>query len=408
MSSPPPPADGAAPSAPAAGVMPWALILAAIVGSFAATSSGTTRAPFILVMAQDLAASIVAVANIVSMTAFAWGITSFAAGSLSDRFGRRAFLVGGPIALALCMIGVAQADGFLAVALWSTAAGACSGAFMGTVFAEVSLRAPASHRGRALSWVMSGQSLTLVVGVPLAAFLGAYIGWRGWHLCIGALAIAGALGLWASTRTPTRTAAGAPVAGRAAAPRRKFGGAVIALLSMSVAERICYGVVVIYYATFLQQEYRQPLAAVALPLLLMALGNIVGTFAGGAWADRTPDRLGVFGVTMLGAGAAGVALFGWRAGTEVSVALGFAYAFVNALGRPALMAALSETPEEVRGAVMGMSGAAASLGWIGAAALGGWMLGFGGFAGFGPLVAALAVVGAALAFWRRATIRRTR
>ncbi len=383
--------------------MPWALILAAIVGSFAATSSGTTRAPFIIVMAQDLSTSVVMVANIVSMTATAWGITSLITGWLSDRVGRRPFIVGGPAVLALCMIGVARADGFLEVALWSTASGACSGTFMGTVFAEISIRAPASHRGRALSWVMSGQSLTLVVGVPLAAFLGAYIGWRGWHLCVAAMAVLGALSLWWTTRTP----AGQKVLPRGAPPKgRKLTGAVIALLTMSVAERICYGLVVVYYATFLQQEYRQPLAAVAIPLLLMALGNIVGTLVGGPIADRTRDRLGVFGASLLATGAVGILLFAWMPSVAVSVGVGFAYAFINAIGRPALMAALSDVPEDVRGTVMGLNGAAASVGWVGAAALGGWMLGTVGFAGFGPLSAALAAIGAGLAFWQRAVGKR--
>ena len=34
--------------------LPWALIGAACLGSFAATSSGTTRAPFLLEMSHDL------------------------------------------------------------------------------------------------------------------------------------------------------------------------------------------------------------------------------------------------------------------------------------------------------------------------------------------------------------------
>ncbi|HJQ58605.1 MAG TPA: MFS transporter, partial [Vineibacter sp.] len=162
--------------------MPWMLLGAACLGSFAATASGTTRAPFLIDMARDLSVSLVLVANLVSMTATAWGITSLVAGMASDRWGRRPFLIGGPLALAVCMLGVAQGDDFLAVAIWATLGGGCSGVFMGVILAEVAARVVASHRGRALSWAMSGQSLTLVVGVPLAAWVGASIGWRGWHL----------------------------------------------------------------------------------------------------------------------------------------------------------------------------------------------------------------------------------
>ena len=52
-------------------VLPWALIGAACLGSFAATSSGTTRAPFLLEMSQDLGVSMPLVANLVSMPATA-------------------------------------------------------------------------------------------------------------------------------------------------------------------------------------------------------------------------------------------------------------------------------------------------------------------------------------------------
>src|SRR4051794_30858282 len=73
--------------------LPWALIGAACLGSFAATSSGTTRAPFLLEMSHDLGVSMPLVANLVSMTATAWGFTSAFGGWMSDRIGRRALLV---------------------------------------------------------------------------------------------------------------------------------------------------------------------------------------------------------------------------------------------------------------------------------------------------------------------------
>ena len=90
-----------------------ALIAAACLGSFAATSSGTTRAPFLLEMARDLDVSMPLVANLVSMTATAWGIASALGGWLSDRFGRRPLLIAAPFALALAMTAQAFAGNFL-------------------------------------------------------------------------------------------------------------------------------------------------------------------------------------------------------------------------------------------------------------------------------------------------------
>ena len=178
--------------------LPWALIGAACLGSFAATSSGTTRAPFLLDMAHDLDVSMPLVANLVSLTSISWGLTSALGGWLSDVVGRRPLLVGALFALALSVLAQALAGSFFWIAVWATVGGGCSGAFMGVVFAEVSGRVPDSQRGRALGWVMSGQSLTLVIGVPMAAAVGSLIGWRGWLLCVGGLAFAASLSLFAT------------------------------------------------------------------------------------------------------------------------------------------------------------------------------------------------------------------
>lgn len=391
-------------SSPANAPLPWALIGAACLGSFAATASGTTRAPLLIDMARDLEVSIPLVANLVTATSVAWGITSFLSGVASDRWGRRPCLIGGTLALTLAMIGVALAGQFWSVAVWATLAGGCSGVFMGAVFAEVSSRVPDQQRGRALGWVMSGQSLTLVVGVPAAAWLGASIGWRGVNLCVGALAFLAAISLWFTTTRAVKSAAKA--GGRPISLRNATTTPVVMLLTMGIAERICYGLVVVYFATYLQQAYDLPLAAVAVPLLIMAIGNLVGTAIGGQLADRIRDRLGIFGFSLIGTGIAGVALFAWRPGLVETVAMSFVYVFVNALGRPAFMAALADVPDDVRGTVMGLNGTCASVGWAGAAGLGGWMMASQGFEGFGPLTAVLAAAGAALAFLRRGAARR--
>jgi len=372
--------------------LPWALIGAACLGSFAATSSGTTRAPFLLEMAQDLDVSMPLVANLVSLTAMAWGIVSALGGWMSDVIGRRPILLIAPFALALALVAQAAAGSFFWVAVWATVGGGCAGAFTGVVFAEVSAHVPDSQRGRALGWVMSGQSLTLVVGVPMAAAVGSVIGWRGWLLCVAGLSIAAILSLFL---TVGRGSAGR-MRGAGARPsmRSALSPRVLALLSTGVAERICYGLAVVYFETFMQVTYHMTLIELAVPLAVFALGNIAGTVAGGQLADRLRDRLLTFAVAMALSGVAALVLFTWHPGPAVSVAVGFVYVLLNALGRPSFMASLASVPEDVRGTVLGLNGTSASVGWIGAAALGAVMIGSVGFEGFGPLTALLALLGA--------------
>src|SRR5579859_1973558 len=382
----------------ASGRMPWPLLAVACLTMFTVSSNGTTRAPFLLDMSRDLSVSVALVANLVAVSSIAWGITSMLAGAGSDRWGRRPFLLGGPLALTAASAGAAQADSFASLAAWVTLAGGSCGLFSGVIFAEVAARVSSSQQGRALGWVMSGQSLTLLVGVPLAAWVGSWIGWRGVNLCISALALLTAANLFVVTRRAD-DASGAGT--RMPSLRTALTRQVLRLLGMGVCERICYGLIAVYYATFLQSTYALSLTMVALPLAVFAFGNIVGTVLGGQLADRLSDRFAIFGSALLVSGIIAIALFGWPVDAQTSVALGFTYVFFNAIARPSLMASLSAVPEHVRGTVMGLNVAANSIGWLGAAALGGWMIGSFGFAGFGPLTAVIAGIGAALALIRR-------
>ena len=379
--------------------MPWGLLAAGSLAMFVAASSGTTRAPFLLDMARDLSTSLTLVANLLAATSISWAIAGMVAGAGSDRWGRRPFLVLGPLALCFAMLGVATAPNFLMVALWSVACGACSGTFTGVIFAETSDRVGEGQQGRALGWVMSGQSLTLLVGVPLAAYLGAFIGWRGVFAGVGGLSAVSAVAMFLTTRG--RPSSRRAIGTKAPSTRAALSWPVLRLLAMGVAERICYGLTIVYYATFLQSTYHVALDEVAIPLAIFASGNILGTILGGQLADKLPNRLMVFAVTMVLSGAAALALFGWRTSVTVSVAWGFVYVFLNAIARPAMMASLAEVPAQVRGTVMGWNVTCSSIGWLGAGSLGGWMLSTEGFGGFGPLTAVVAVIAAGLALVKR-------
>ena len=379
--------------------LPLPLLAAAALAMFTAASSGTTRAPFLLDMARDLSTSLALVGNLVAATSVSWAVAGMLAGAGSDRWGRRPFLIGGPIVLCFALMGVASSRTFPEAILWSVFSGGCSGMFTGVIFAEVSARVEPHQQGRALGWVMSGQSLTLLVGVPLAAFVGSWIGWRGVNLCIAGLAAlsAGSL-LW----TTHGQASSARVRGtRAPSLRAALSIPVIRVLGMGIMERICYGLTAVFFATFLQQTYGLALHDVALPLAVFASGNILGTVLGGQLADKLPNRARTYAVAMVTSGAASLALFGWQASLTVSVGLGFVYVFLNAIARPAMLASLAMVPEHVRGTVMGLNVTCSSIGWIGASGLGGMMVATQGFGGFGPLTAVVAVIGAGLAVVRR-------
>jgi predicted MFS family arabinose efflux permease len=375
--------------------MPWAIIAAACFGMFAASSSGTTRAPFLIEMAQDLETSVPLIANLMAATSVAWGISSLLAGAWSDRWGRRPFLIGGPLGIALCMVGVAGAGSYHWVAVWATGGGAFAGAFTGVVMTEVASRTQDRQRGRALGFAMGGQSLTLLVGVPGAALLGTWVGWRGVNLALALLLVVAATAMFATTLRPQAGERGG--GGARGSFRSALSPRLLRLLAMGTAERTCFGLTAVYFATFLQTTYGLSLGQVALPLAIFACGNIAGTMLGGQLADRLADRLRTFAGALGLAAVLALPLFLWTPALPVSVALGFLHGIAIAAARPALMAALAQVPDEVRGAVLGLNVTAASLGWLSAAALGGIIIASGGFHGFGPLSFLLGAAGVGLA-----------
>jgi predicted MFS family arabinose efflux permease len=367
--------------------------------TFLVTGSAVAISPFLLDIARDLGATLGAVANLVGIMSVSWGIVSVTAGAASDRVGRRPVLVLAVLTLGVARLGLALSQGFGAAVLWQLLAGVGGGGFMGTVFATVSDRVPLAQRGRALGWVITGQSLSLVVGVPLVTLLGAFGGWR---VAIGAHAVTAfiaAVSVWLAV--PGAPTAPAPDRPRAAL-RGQIGVRVLALLLANTMERTCFAAMAVYLATFLLTVYGVAMETLALVLALIALGNLAGNLLGGWLADRVPARPLAFAAASLGTGILALPLMLWRPGVGVSVALGFAYSLANAAGRPALMATLSEAPAELRGAILGLNVSMSSIGWIGATAVGGWLVARHGFGSLGLMTAAIAGVGALLAVvaWR--------
>ncbi len=378
--------------------MPWRLVIAGCIGMFAATATGSTRAPFLPDMAAELGVSLPAIANLFGLTATVWGISSYVVGAASDRFGRRIFLIAAPACLALTMFAASLANSYAMLAFIIVMAGICCGSYTATALAEISLRTHSSHQGRALGYVMSGQSLTLLIGIPVAALLGSRIGWRGTHVALAGLALFAAmsmlLALYTSAKANTSSVKQKARTGKAL--RQALTGPIVRLFIALAAERVCFGLSTFYYASYLRTAYELPISAVAVPLALFAGGNIVGTLLGGQVADRFAYRRISFAAALVCSGVIAIPWFLVQSSLTITISLGVAFAFFNALSRPSLLAALADVPTDVRGVIMGLNSSIASIGWLSAALMGGWLYSGIGFTGFGPVMALMCLVSASI------------
>lgn len=373
-----------------------ALMLGALCcATFLVTGNGISLAPFLLAMARDLATDLAAVGNLVAFGSVTWGATSVCAGAASDRLGRKPLLLAGLLLLVISPLGVAASATYGWVVAWRLVGGVGGGAFMGTVFATVADRFPPAERGRALGWLMTGQSLSLVLGVPLLTFIGAFAGWRGAFAAYGAATFVAVVLVWWVVPPTARGQAERPLPARAVL--RLIGPPTLALLAAGMMERVCYASVAVFLPTYLLTTYGVSLPVLGVGLALVALGNLLGNVLGGQLADRLPARPLVFAASLTATGLLALPALRWQPGVAVSIGLGFGYTLANAIGRPALLAALSEMAGTARGAVLGLNITFSSFGWLGATMLGGWLITTAGFGGLGVLTATTGLTGAVLA-----------
>jgi predicted MFS family arabinose efflux permease len=366
---------------------------------FMSGSIGTGRSPFLLQMAGDLEVDIVVLSHMLAGSSVAVGVSSFFTGPLAERLGRRGLLVGALGVMAAMMAGSAAAWAYWQVLVAALVGGLASGIYMGSIYGEVGDRVTDSQRGRAMGWLIGGQSLALLIGVPMASWIGAFIGWRGVSLVIGGCTamVAGATALLVQ-RGGRSGQAGAVRGGVRAA----LGSHVLALLGASITERICFGMLATYFATYLQLAHHLTLVQLPVPLMLVAGCNFLGNLLGGRVTDRVSNRSMLFAMAACCTGAAALALFVPPWGITGAVAGACIFMLINGASRPPLFALLSGVPPQVRATVLGINISCASVGWMTSALLGGLLVAAEAWVAMGVVAATLSVGGAALAWFGRA------
>ncbi len=371
-----------------------ALLVALAGGGLLSTATTVGITPFLLDIAHDFGTNLAAAGNLVAVRSVTWGVASLFAGAASDRLGRRPLLVAGLLTLFVSGAAVAWSSSYAWMAVWRLVGGLGGGAFMGTVFATVSDHFPAAERGRSLGWVVTGQSLALVLGVPAMTLAGSVTGWRGAVLAhaITVLVCAGAV--WVVVPRRSVRSAERPVSVRALA--RLVGPRVLALLFAGATERVCYAAVAVFLPTYLLTRYAIDAGQLALGLALVATGNLLGNLIGGQLSDRLRAPQLLLAFSLCAAGALALPVLSWSPAVAVSIALGFMYTVVNATGRPALLTVLSGVSNQARGAVLGLNITFSSIGWLGATALGGFVVGLADFTGLAVLTLGFGLLGAVL------------
>ncbi|WP_067131189.1 MFS transporter [Microtetraspora malaysiensis] len=244
--------------------------------------------PLLPTIAGDLGISEQSAAYSVTAYVLVYAVCAPFLGLVSDRVGRRRTLLAGSLLFLLSNAAAALSDGLPLLVLSRALAGIAAASAGPAIWAHISETTEDAVRGRALGLGMAFFSCGQVLGVPLGGFLAGASGWRAafWAMAIGTLLVVPAL----LTQIP---------AGGARAARGMGAGAVFAAwrhpaLRASLLVNTAFNAANLGAYTFmgavLTERFDLSVSTLGLVSVLVGVGSIVGSTAGGRLGDRARAR----------------------------------------------------------------------------------------------------------------------
>ncbi len=373
------------------------LLMAAIFG-FA--TCVTMLGPLLIDLGRDLDITLGQAGLLAAAMAVSWALAAPFAGILSDRLGRRPMIVLALGGLGAVTIGAGLAPDYGVLMVTRVLAGVFGGFGPAAVLAAAGDLFPPHRRGMAMGWVNLGFSFAAIAGVPAVGAIGGVFGWRWAFAATGVLLLA--LGLLIRLTFPASRIDHAPT--DVLSTYRAVLGVpgLWPILAANLFERALFNLGVLYLPSFLMLSYGLDAVAVAPMLVLVAVGNIVGTIGGGWLGDRLPKAT-LFVVAQVVSGAVALALFTLTPGLLISAAGGALFGLINASSRPALLALGADLSSRHRGAVLGLVSLTNQGGIVLGSSVGGIAIGLGSYGALAGtmLVDALLACGLALPLLRR-------
>ncbi len=206
--------------------------------------------------------------------------------------------------LAISQVAAAFAPTFLVLVLARLVSAVAHGVFWSAIAPVAARLAPPQLAGRATATVFLGNSLAIVLGVPLSTALGQALGWR---TAVGVLGVAAALGVLALIAVlPVMPALPHDLATRAGARLR----ASVTIIRSRPVAAVCLTTAVLVIGHFAAYTYIAPLVrrdggleGMALSALLLGYGvaGLLGNWVVGRFVDRRPGPLlaGLIGLMVL-------------------------------------------------------------------------------------------------------------
>jgi DHA1 family purine base/nucleoside efflux pump-like MFS transporter len=325
-------------------------------------------------LVSSLDISVGAAGLMVTVYSLAAAGAAFAAGPLSDHYGRRRFLLAGVLVFGVASWLSARSQSFpelmLARALTGLAAGmisTCSIAFAGDWFAY-------AVRGRAIGLVSSAYFAAPIVGVPLAAQIADRFGWQRTFLFFAALAFAIACVSLGLPREPACSQPSSQKISTTAQAFRSFFVRRDTVAALGIAFLVSGGLVgfITYIGQWLNNRFDVPTRTIGWVFMLGGLVAVAGAPLGGILSDRWGKRaVSIVSNVLLAVSVAFIPFLRWG----IWLLVVFAATSLGAAFRQGPLTALMTemVPAARRGTFIALRNISSQLG-IGAVALVGGML----------------------------------
>ena len=261
--------------------MRFRLIVLAL-GTFAIGTGSFVFAGPLEGVARDLSVSVGAAGNLVTVFAVTYAVSSPVLVTLVGSAAPRRVLVAAMAVFALANAAAVVAPTFGLLLLCRILAACGAAVFTPTALAVAAGLASPQERGRSLSVVTGGITISFVIGIPLGSIIGAYSGWRMTFVMVAVLGVVALLGI----RTLLPEVQGPPVVGFRDRVDILGRPAVVVALCLTTLGLMGGFVVFTYVGPLLARITGFGGAGVSALLFLFGVAAIFGNSLGGYGADR--------------------------------------------------------------------------------------------------------------------------
>jgi len=290
-------------------------LLVLALGTFAIGTGSFVFAGLLEGVANDLSVSVGTAGNLVTVFAVTYAAVSPVLVTLTGGVAPRKILVAAMAVFAVANAAAVFAPTFGLLLACRVLAACGAAVFTPTALAVAAGLAPSEERGRSISTVTGGLTVSFVIGIPLGSIIGTYSGWRMTFVMVAALGVVAMLGVRAlpSVEAP-------PVVGfreRVDAMRQP---AVLAALGLTTLGLMGGFVVFTYVSPLLTEITGFGGAGVSGLLFLFGVAALIGNWLGGYGADHVGyARLMAAILSLLSLSLLGFSLLVASSGTALAV-----------------------------------------------------------------------------------------